>query len=236
MIKSIIMTYLIVGNKEENIKGNIKSILKGLWERDLNDDVFDNNNPDIHILCGSNIKSIGIEDVKAFQKEMMFSPFKELIQIGIIFDAQKLTTQAQNSLLKTLEESSNTTTYILTTNNEMNLLPTVLSRCSKIYTKEEKEEKVNLEFENIFELDLIKAFKAIEEIAKERESTLIFLTNYESYLQSILEDKIKQEKETKEIYNSVGKVINARRKIEANGNRRLILESLYLDLTTQFAS
>lgn len=230
------MTYLIVGNKEENIKGSIKSILKRLWERDLNDDIFDNKNPDIHILYGSNIKSIGIEDVKAFQKEMVFSPFKELIQIGIIFDAQKLTAQAQNSLLKTLEESSNTTTYILTTNNEMNLLPTVLSRCSKIYTKEEKEEKNDIKFENIFELDLVKAFKSIEEIAKDRENTLAFLKEYESYLQGVLEENIKQEKETKEIYNRVEKVLNARRKIEANGNRRLILESLYLDLTTQLAS
>ncbi len=236
MIKSIIMTYLIVGNNEENIKGNIKSILKELWERDLNEDIFDNKNPDIHILSSSNIKSIGIEDVKAFQKEMVFSPFKELIQIGIIFDAQKLTTQAQNSLLKTLEESSNTTTYILSTNNEMNLLPTVLSRCSKIYTKEEKIEKEELKFENIFEVDLVKAFKAIEEIAKDRENSLAFLKEYSSYLQGILEENIKQEKGTKEIYNSIGKVLNARRKIDANGNRRLILESLYLDLTTQLAS
>ena len=68
--------------------------------REINKDIFESRNPDIHILEGSNIKSIGIEDVKDFQKDMVFTPFKELVQIGVVFNSERLTAQAQNSFLK----------------------------------------------------------------------------------------------------------------------------------------
>lgn len=228
------MTYLIVGNKEENIKEGIKILLNKLWQRDITEDVLNGKNPDIHILSSENVKSIGIEDVKNFQREMMFTPYKELVQTAIIFNAEKLTSQAQNSFLKTLEESSDTTAYILTTSNEKNLLPTVISRCFKIYTKEEKTEVV--QGDNILELDLLQAFERIEGISKNRDDTLLSLEYLESRLQIELESKIGQGTDVKSTSEDINRVINARKKVEANGNRRLILESLYLDLTRQIAS
>lgn len=234
MLKCIIMTYLIVGNKEENIKEGIKILLNKLWQRDITEDVLNGKNPDIHILSSENVKSIGIEDVKNFQREMMFTPYKELVQTAIIFNAEKLTSQAQNSFLKTLEESSDTTAYILTTSNEKNLLPTVISRCFKIYTKEEKTEVV--QGDNILELDLLQAFERIEGISKNRDDTLLSLEYLESRLQIELESKIGQGTDVKSTSEDINRVINARKKVEANGNRRLILESLYLDLTRQIAS
>ena len=229
MVKCTIMTYLIVGNNEKNIKEGVRILLNRLWQRDINEDLFNSKNPDIHTLVSDNVKSIGIEDVKEFQKEMMYTPFKEKAQVGLIFNSEKLTPQAQNSLLKTLEESTDTTAYILTTSNEKNLLPTVLSRCFKVYTKDERE--VELEYDNIFELDLLQAFERIEGISKERDDTLLLLRNLELHLQKNLESKIGEGVDVKKIYNDIGKVVNAKRKVEANGNRRLVLESLYLDLT-----
>ena len=44
------MTYLIVGNKEKNIKEGIEILLKKLWGRDINEDLFSGKIPDIHIL------------------------------------------------------------------------------------------------------------------------------------------------------------------------------------------
>ena len=234
MLKCIIMTYLIVGNKEKNIKEGIEILLKKLWGRDINEDLFSGKIPDIHILYSKNVKSIGIEDVKNFQREMMFTPYKELVQVAIIFNAEKLTLQAQNSFLKTLEESSDTTAYILATSNEGNLLPTVISRCFKFYTKEEKTEIVQCD--NILELDLLRAFERIEGISKDRNDTLLLLEYLESHLQTELESKIGEGVDVKNTSESINRVINARKKVKANGNRRLILESLYLDLTRQIAS
>lgn len=225
------MTYLIVGNNEENIKEEVRSLLSKLWERDIDINILQSQNPDIHILESDNIKSIGIEDVKDFQKDMVFTPFKELVQIGVIFSADRLTPQAQNSLLKTLEESSDTTAYILTTENEKLLLPTVLSRCSKIYTKGVGSRKSFSKSDNILELDLLSAFERIEGISKDRDDTLLFLEELESHFQDILEKRVGDGMDIKEVFDNISKVSDTRIKVEANGNRRLLLESLFLDLT-----
>lgn len=225
------MTYLIVGNNKENIKEEVRMLLTKLWQRDIQSNIFQSQNPDIHFLESENIKSIGIEDVKKFQKDMVFTPFKELIQIGIIFNANRLTPQAQNSLLKTLEESSDTTAYILTTANEKSLLPTVLSRCSKIYTKQESSRKSFLKSDNILELDLLSAFERIEGISKDRDDTLLLLEGLESHFQDILEKRVGDGMDVNEVFDNISQVSNAKVKVEANGNRRLLLESLYLNLT-----
>ena len=108
------MTYLILSNNQENIKESVRSLISKLWERPLNEDPFTLNNPDIHTLKSDNIRSIGIQDVKELQKEMIFSPFKEKVQIALIPQAEKLTPEAQNSFLKVLEDGSSNTAYILT--------------------------------------------------------------------------------------------------------------------------
>lgn len=224
------MTYLIVGNNEENIKEEIRRLISRLWGREINKDIFESRNPDIHILEGSNIKSIGIEDVKDFQKDMVFTPFKELVQIGVVFNSERLTAQAQNSFLKTLEETSNTTAYILVTGNEKSLLPTVLSRCSKIYTKEGSRKNIP-KSDNILKLDLLEAFQQIENISKSRDDTLLVLKDLHSYFQEILEKRIEEGMDIKDVHESISKVSNGIKRVEANGNKRLVLESIYIDLT-----
>ena len=161
MLQSTTMTYLIVGRDRNNIYTTLIPLLSKLWEREITkEEVFDSNNPDIHILDGSNLSSIGIEDIKGLQKEMVFSPFKETTQIAYILNAEKLTVQAQNSLLKTLEESSGKTAYILTTSNEKDLLPTVLSRCLKLYSTEIAEARnVKNPIGEFLQLDTATAFQ-----------------------------------------------------------------------------
>ena len=118
-----------------------------------------------------NIDSIGIEDIKRLQKEMIFTPYIEPVQIALIFDAQKLTAEAQNSFLKTLEESNSSTAYFLVTENEQNILPTIISRAQKIYTKEISIKNETQNKPEILNLNLIDAFAQIEKIAKEKEKT-----------------------------------------------------------------
>ena len=54
------------------------------------------------------------------------------VRVFMIFDADKMTPQAQNSLLKTLEEPPENTHIILVTDHAENLLTTVHSRCRTI--------------------------------------------------------------------------------------------------------
>lgn len=226
------MTYLIVGNERKNIYKILTPLISKLWLRELSDDeVLDVRNPDIHILDGSTLNSIGIEDIKDLQKEMMFSPFKEAVQVAYILNAQKLTLQAQNSLLKTLEESGKNTAYILITSQEKYLLPTVLSRCLKLYTKEYGNmSEVNSDIVDFLNLDISSAFQKIEEISKEKDSTMTFLRDLEIYFQSVLKRNLNEKRGIIKEKSNIEQVLIAQKRINANGNKRLVLENLFIHL------
>ena len=226
------MTYLILSNNQENIKESVRSLISKLWERPLNEDPFTLNNPDIHTLKSDNIKSIGIQDVKDLQKEMIFSPFKEKVQIALIPQADRLTVEAQNSFLKVLEDGSSNTAYILTTNSEKSLLPTVISRSMKIYSKEQVGQRVEYKYHLILGKDLITSFSEIESISKDKEKTEEFLRDLELYYQDILKENIQNSRDTLAVSDSIKQVLKTRQRISANGNKRLLLENLFLVLTT----
>jgi len=87
-----------------------------------------NNHPDIKII--SSISNILIESTRDIIKDINIKPYYGGKKVYIIEDAQKMTIQSQNSLLKTLEEPPYYVVIILTTNNINALLPTIISRCS----------------------------------------------------------------------------------------------------------
>jgi DNA polymerase-3 subunit delta' len=85
-----------------------------------------NSHPDIKII--SDVKSIKIETVREIIKDMYIKPYIADKKIYIIEDADKLTLQAQNSLLKVLEEPPEYGVMILTTYSAKSLLQTIQSR------------------------------------------------------------------------------------------------------------
>ncbi len=226
------MAYLILGNNQEKIKEVVKKLIERLWERNISENPFEIENPDLHILTSKNIKSIGIQDVKDLQKEMIFTPYIEKIQIALIPFSEKLTHEAQNSFLKVLEESSKTSEYILCTNNENNLLPTVISRCQKIYSQQEKEKTVKSNQPDLFSKDLITAFNEIESISKDNKKIDQLLTDLEQKYQNLLKEKIDKGEKIDRVSRDIKEVIKTRERIQANGNKRLQLERLYIVLTT----
>ncbi|MCK9369034.1 hypothetical protein M0R04_03675 [Candidatus Dojkabacteria bacterium] len=185
--------------------------------------------PDIHLLK-TDENSIGIDDVKKLQKEMVYQPFEEEYQIAIISDCFKLTEEAQNSLLKTLEEQSNTTIYILMLDNERNILPTILSRGVKHYVKEKGEEEETIK-PKILELNLIEKFKEIEKVSKgSTNDVVIYLTEIQKYFRKSLRENIENEKKSNEYFKKIEKVETAITRIRGNGNKRLVLENLMLNI------
>jgi DNA polymerase-3 subunit delta' len=68
-----------------------------------------------------------------FQSRFYYSSMvSDAKKIGIIFEADRLVTEAQNAFLKTLEEPPKNSNFILVTGNRKMLLPTILSRCQFI--------------------------------------------------------------------------------------------------------
>ncbi len=89
------------------------------------------NNPDFTIIepDGNNIK---IDQIRDLIKKVYERPIASNKKVYIIDDSNLMTKEAQNSLLKTLEEPPEYATIILIASNENLFLPTIKSRCTKI--------------------------------------------------------------------------------------------------------
>jgi len=88
---------------------------------------------DLYILAPPRERaSIVIDDVRALSASLYESPMEGMRKVAVIDPADALTEEAQNSLLKTLEEPPEDTTIILAAVNTDALLPTVRSRCRRV--------------------------------------------------------------------------------------------------------
>lgn len=225
------MTYILVGKQNTFIQEILFETLSKLWGREIISKEI-TSSPDIHILDIEGKNSIGIEEVKKFQTQMRYKPFQETKQVGIIFNSEKLTPQAQNALLKTLEEASKYSVFILCVDNERNLLATVRSRGKIIYSKSTRQKKEISNDQDFLNLDIIEQFVVIEEYATDKNSSLDLIANLEDQLLEKLEFDIKNGniESSKKEKTRLEVLQRSREKIVANCNRRLVLESMILQI------
>lgn len=88
------------------------------------------NHPDIIFVPHEKPNSIGVEDIRVhINNQMEIKPYSGKYKIYIVPEAEKMTPQAQNALLKTLEEPPSYGVIIMLTTNADKMLPTILSRC-----------------------------------------------------------------------------------------------------------
>ena len=100
-----------------------------------------NNNPDfLYIEPDGN--SLKIEQIREMQKKVQEKPIISNKKVYIINDADKMTLEAQNSLLKTLEEPPEFATIILIGTNENAFLATIKSRCMIIHFNQIADNKM----------------------------------------------------------------------------------------------
>ncbi len=88
------------------------------------------NHPDIISVTHEKPSSIGIDEIRAqLINDVGIKPYESPYKIYIVNDADKLTLQAQNALLKTIEEPPSYAVILLLADNPDALLPTITSRC-----------------------------------------------------------------------------------------------------------
>ena len=90
---------------------------------------FDSDNHPDFLYIEPDGNSIKIEQIRYLQKKIQEKPIISNKKVYIINDANKMTIEAQNCLLKTLEEPPEYSTIILIGNNESAFLNTIKSRC-----------------------------------------------------------------------------------------------------------
>ena len=79
-------------------------------------------------ISGDDGKQKWIDAVREMIRKLTMSPFSSKYKVAIIEDADRLSEEAQNALLKTLEEPREDTVIILIVPSEETLLPTIVSR------------------------------------------------------------------------------------------------------------
>src|SRR3954470_7014995 len=88
--------------------------------------------PDVLFVAPGDNGSIKIDQVRDVVDRAQYRPFEGRRRVVIIDQADALVPQAQNALLKTLEEPPSSCVFILVTSRPDVLLPTVLSRCPQL--------------------------------------------------------------------------------------------------------
>lgn len=162
-------------NKDNAPCGECKSCLE----------LENDNNPDFNIIKPDG--KIKIDQIRQMLEKVYEKPIISDKKVYIIDDAETMTVEAQNCLLKTLEEPPEYIVIILITSNESNLINTIKSRCLKLTFNPLENSEIKqylekyLDFQNvsetmleIFEGSIGKALKVKEkqELCNNIETTL----------------------------------------------------------------
>lgn len=95
--------------------------------------IKEESHPDLHYL-GADLKakSIKIEEVRNNIHLASLKPFEAKWKVFLVPEADRLTTDASNAFLKTLEEPPEHSIFVLMTENRSNMLETIQSRCFEL--------------------------------------------------------------------------------------------------------
>lgn len=190
---------------------------------------------DIHRLTPLN-SGIGIGQVRELIKTLQLKPYSSNQVAAIIEDADSLTLEAQQALLKTLEEPPSGVIIFLETANSGNLLATILSRCQII----------NLNSDTIIDQNaLLQCFKTLEQIitAKKVGAKIEMIDTLPGKREELiswldlaiigLRQELLSQKSTLNItklqlVNLINKLLEAKQKINNNCQSKLVLDQVFL--------
>ena len=121
------------------------------------------NYPDIITVTHEKPNLISVDEVRdQLINTIDIKPYKGKYKIYIIPDAELLNVQAQNAMLKTIEEPPAYAVILLLTTNLDKLLETVKSRCLKLQTKPIRERDVLAYLTNVMGLTKEKAYFCLD--------------------------------------------------------------------------
>ena len=101
------------------------------------------NHPDIIRVTHEKPNTISVDDIREQVNHTIdIKPYQGPYKIYIIPEADKMTVQAQNALLKTIEEPPAYAVILLLTTNADAFLPTILSRCVTLNIKAVLDEQI----------------------------------------------------------------------------------------------
>ncbi|HUW65862.1 MAG TPA: hypothetical protein VMW83_14455 [Spirochaetia bacterium] len=201
--------------------------------------------------------SIKIEQIRELQKVANLEPYQAGCKVFVVNEAQKMTDDAANCLLKSLEEPTENVFFILVADNGEEMLPTVVSRCQKFFVTGRLEAGTEAATGQLAGFmaawqarDVSSLLKLGEGLAEDKKLAGRFLDQLAVFYRDQVvrsetgkADLLIHEWEetgwtaedmaawrTADLVRCFDRVETARRHLAANANTRLLLDSLFLHL------
>ncbi len=175
-------------------------------------------------------KSVGIEDIRILQEKLYLKPFKSKKRAIILDFSNGSTIQAQNSMLKILEEPPKSTIILIYAKNREDFLPTILSRCKviEVSVQEKSEDKLLLETtKRLLDADIGERLVIAALWGTDRQSCLETVEQAIIVLENLLQTADKDK--TKKYYNLLKSLNAAYSDLKfTNVSPRFILENYLL--------
>jgi len=156
-LDGVFHAYLLFSNSSREL---IKQAKKFAGLIAFNDESIDSH-PDIKIVESDNLRTLGVEDIRTVITQDNLSPIEGRYKVVIFPPLKSLTEEASNALLKTIEEPSKTSVFlILSTGNFWShsrddsnnmILSTIKSRCRTIFVDTDKDIKFNYSAEDFID-------------------------------------------------------------------------------------
>lgn len=139
--------YLIFSNSSTELVSQAKKFASLLTFDEENID----NHPDIKVVESENLYTLGVDDIRDIISKDNLSPLEGKYKVVIFPPLKSLTEEASNALLKTIEEPSQSSIFLILSagvfwsharddsNNQ--ILSTIKSRCRPIYLDTERDLK-----------------------------------------------------------------------------------------------
>ncbi len=176
---------------------------------------------------GQNNYSIKIDLVRELKQKLNLKPWSGTKKVTIIYNAHHLTNEAQNAMLKILEEPLEDTIIILACPNENLLLPTIISRCEivRIESKDMVRSKTGGEDG---QMDIGEKFKLAEELSKkiDKDETL---EATRKRVEEWFATTIAETQPSPATAKNLKILLSAQKQIRQNLNMRLVLENYFLN-------
>ena len=211
-------------SRVKEINNSLTSHLKG-----VNINSAPPNHPDL--LYFEQSEKLGVEQAKQIRQFLSIKPYQAKGRVVVLEEAGNLTVEAQNALLKTLEEPPEETILLLGADSEDKFLPTILSRCEIITLQPERLQAKNAFTEDIQMLlgsTIADRFEYIEKL-KDQRAKEEFLHALVIYFRNRLIHS-SSDRGTFGTKDFLKELLQAEEWTKANVNMRGILEYLMLKM------
>jgi DNA polymerase III delta prime subunit len=242
-------SFLFVGQneaeKEKAVFEFVSKIAGKSGDRKFFDRVKSKNHPDVVIVepeieekkGKTREKEIGISQIRDVLERLKFFPYELKRKFCIIKKAQKMNAEASNALLKSLEEPTEKTIFILLANDAESILPTIVSRCAILrfaQTELPKWDEENREqFKKIFQEEIFERFEYAESISKNKVEMMKVFKDWELVMAQGLRKLIAERENRRKISKVIEMIENNRRAIDklerTNAGARGVGEELLLN-------